>query len=94
MMEVLTIVGTASPLIKPALDGLSNLVRALKEPAGKRKLEDMRTELTDGLSAVRDTLERQAEVIDKLISENQALSNRLAYLELPFYKRWFTQRPH
>ncbi len=70
----------------PAMNGASNLISALKEPMGKKKIEEMRKEISVALE----------EITTQLISQDakcRALEQKIAYLELPFWKRWFVEKP-
>ena len=96
----MTLVSLASQAAGPALNGLANLTRALKEPIGKKKLEEMRQELGTGLeniSEVLATYDRALEAVKQdLVSQNaciERLEAEIEYLRLPFYRRWFTPFP-
>lgn len=97
MAEPITAVAIA--VAAPAMDALSRLISALKEPMGKRRMEDLKTELRAGLEEVRGvfddqngklaTIEGRLRVLEGTVAH---LNARIAYLELPFWKRWL-RRP-
>jgi len=87
-------------LVGPALNGMATLVSALKEPAGKRKIEQMRSEFADsfeGLQAVMKGLEEALRTMEeeraRQADQIRFLELQVAYLSLPFWKRWFTPIP-
>lgn len=96
----LSIVTAATAAAGPALNGLAALTMALKEPGGKRKVEEMRKEFADSLDALRNVVSTYQDAISALESELEAqeravreLQEWVAYLRLPFWKRWFTPKP-
>lgn len=99
-MEPTTAIIAAAPLVPPALNGLARLIEAIKSPFSKKRLEELRGQLADGLNEVLVEVQKQNDVIAKLQgrvealkTHNRCIESRLAYLELPFWRRWFTRRP-
>lgn len=83
----------ASPLVKPALEGLSHVILALKEPMGKRKVEQMRTELLDAMEGLRTTIAHLEEDLTRTDEQLKLLADNVAYMRLPFWIRWRTDAP-
>jgi len=77
----------------PALNGLSKLIVALKEPLGKKKMEDLKSEVSTGLKGLQTLLEEQVTQIERLEKHMRHLEARIVYVELPFYRKWFTPKP-
>jgi hypothetical protein len=81
-VETLTAVGIAAP----ALNALSGVISALKEPMGKKKVEEMRHELTLALEEIQVVVQAH----DVRIQQLQA---QIDFMRLPFWKRWFRPIP-
>lgn len=84
----------------PALSGLAALINAVKAPLGKRRFEDLRVELQDGLENVKAVFEQQSTDIQNLQdsvallkNQNGLLAAQVVFLRLPFWKRWSTPFP-
>ena len=93
-------VGSALKVAGPALQGLSELVHALKEPLGRRKMEQMRAEFAEsfeGLQMVIVRLDEALQATEQARSHQaeqiRALEVQLAYMQLPFWQRWFMRPP-
>src|ERR1022692_2499208 len=93
MPEPISIIVGASQLVAPALNGLANLTKALKEPGGKRKIEELRQEFATTFDGIKQALEALQAELSRQQREQEQLRREIEYLKLPFWKRWFTQRP-
>ena len=96
----MSIVAAASSAAGPALNGLAALTTALKEPGGKRKMEELRKEFAQSLGDLHEVVDKFEAAINALESEierqdatMQRMQRQVAYLSLPWWKRWFTPKP-
>jgi predicted phage tail protein len=92
-MDPATAIAAATPFVKPALNGLARVIEAIKAPFSKKQLEELRTQLADGLNEVLIAVQRQSEEIDRLNAELASMQTRITYVELPFWKKWFSPKP-
>ncbi|HEY3783234.1 MAG TPA: hypothetical protein VGL56_19315 [Fimbriimonadaceae bacterium] len=81
------------PLVGPTITRLADIIRALKEPMGKKGIDQIRVELTEALENVNTVLQQHEAFAEAMAREMNYLRARVEYLELPFYKRWFTPKP-
>ena len=95
MPEPITVavVTVLSQVAGPALNGLAEVTRALKEPMGRKGVEELRAEL----STVCENLERvivatQAD-IETLRVRTERMQRQLDFYRLPFWKRLFKRVP-
>ena len=68
----------------------------LHERRGKISAESLREEILPALDALKDTIVAHQDALaraDEQLRSVTMLQARIEWLELPFYKRWFTQRP-
>ena len=96
----MSIVAAASTAAGPALNGLAALTTALKEPGGKRKMEELRKEFAQSLGDLHEVVDKFEAAISALESEMERqdrnldhLKAQVDYLSLPWWKRWFTKKP-
>jgi hypothetical protein len=82
------------PLVAPAIGKLADIIRALKEPMGKKGIDQVRADLTEALEKVTTILQQHEAFAEAMAREMNYLRARVEYLELPFYKRWFTPKPN
>jgi hypothetical protein len=81
------------PLIAPTIQKLADIVRALKEPLGKQGVDQLRIELHDALENLNVVLQQQDAFGQAMARELTYMRARIEYLELPFWKRWFAEKP-
>ena len=81
------------PLVGPTIGKLADIIRALKEPMGKKGIDQLRVELTEALENINTVLQQHEAFAEAMARELAYMRARVEWLELPFYKRWFTPRP-
>ncbi len=96
----MSIVAAASNAAGPALNGLAALTTALKEPGGKRKMEELRKEFAQSLDDLHNVVDKFEAAINALESEIERqdrnidhLKAQVDYLSLPWWKRLSTPKP-
>lgn len=72
---------------------LPKTISALKEPLGKKGVEELRQHTVETAEQLFTLVDDQSRRIDLLQAQNLALTEWVKYLALPFYKRWVTAKP-
>jgi hypothetical protein len=99
MPAPMTVLATVTA-IKPTVDSLTRLVNGINELGGKHQVGQLQQELAESmgelrtaLQAIEDDLVKFGNAHTELRRTVESLSAEVAYLRLPFWKRWFTPAP-